>query len=77
MERGSSTKQGYGARWRKLRKMQLAREPYCRDCEREWRVELATDVHHIIKRGEGGKDAFENFMSLCHSHHSRRTARGE
>lgn len=75
--RGSSTQQGYGARWRKVRRMQLQREPLCHDCKEEGRVTPATDVHHIVKREDGGKDKFDNLMSLCHSCHSSRTAQGE
>lgn len=76
-QRGSSTEQGYGANWRRVRKMQLAREPYCRDCRERGVVTIATEPHHIIKRADGGKDAFDNLMSLCKSCHSARTARGE
>lgn len=61
------------ARWRKLRKMQLRRQPLCEDCLEAGRVTEAKDVHHIIPRKDGGPDAFDNFMSLCKSHHSKRT----
>lgn len=75
--RGSSTQQGYGARWRKFRKMALAREPLCRDCKKAGRLTRATEVHHIKKRSEGGEDSYDNVMCLCKSCHSTRTARGE
>src|SRR5262245_29076879 len=66
--RGSSHKQGYGARWRRLRSMVLNRQPLCRICHAP-----ATDVDHILPRRSGGRDTFENLQSLCHSCHSRKT----
>ncbi|MFW6070450.1 MAG: HNH endonuclease [bacterium] len=72
--RGSSTQQGYGARWRKIRRRQLAREPLCRHCQKEGRVTEATEVDHIKPRSQGGTDADENLQSLCKAHHSRKTA---
>lgn len=27
------------------------------------------DVHHIVPRGEGGTDADDNLLTLCHRHH--------
>jgi phosphoesterase RecJ-like protein len=39
------------------------------------RLEAATDVHHIVKRRDGGGDEDANLLSLCHSHHSQITAR--
>ena len=68
--RPSSAKLGYGRRWQRLRKMQLAREPLCRECDG-----IATQVDHIVPKSEGGTDDQENLQSLCHSCHSRKTAR--
>ena len=34
----------------------------------------ATDVDHIVPLAEGGNDSAENLQTLCHSHHSRKTA---
>lgn len=76
-QRGSSTEQGYGATWRKFRLMQLRREPLCEDCLEAGRVTEATDVHHIVPKRDGGEDSFDNVKSLCHSCHSKRTAKGE
>lgn len=75
----SSSKRGYGARWRKLRKMQLSRHPLCNDpygVHGGVRV-VATDVDHITPKSKGGKDSLENLQSLCHSCHSLKTARKE
>lgn len=72
--RASAYGRGYGAKWRKLRLVQLAREPYCRHCKDHDRLAVATDVDHIVPRRSGGSDSFENLQSLCHSCHSRKTA---
>ncbi len=75
-ERGSSTAQGYGARWRRIRKAQLGREPLCRTCQEQGRTTAATDVDHITPRRDGGPDTPGNLQSLCRSHHSQKTGRG-
>lgn len=71
-ERGSAAARGYGARWRRLRAMFLARHPLCVDPElrHPGRVVVATDVDHITPKAQGGSDAFSNLRSLCHSCHS-------
>ena len=75
--RESAAARGYGHRWRKLRQMILARRPLYADCKKLGRVVLAEDVHHIVARRDGGKDEESNLEALCHSCHSKRTARGE
>lgn len=72
--RPSAARRGYGRRWRKIRKMHLRRHPLCYDCTAEGRTTEATEVHHVRPLSEGGTHAFGNLMSLCKSHHSRRTA---
>jgi len=72
--RGTAAQRGYGARWRKLRAMQLRRQPLCEQCIKNGRIVTATEVHHIEAKRDGGPDAFENFMSLCKSCHSKVTA---
>lgn len=62
------------ARWRRLRRRKLLEAPYCEEpgCGR-----VATDVDHV-ERVEVRPDlAFEilNLQSLCHPHHSSKTAR--
>ena len=60
------------AKWRRLREQQLYDEPWCQDCDKEF----ATDVDHIVPIGDGGDPyAPDNLQSLCHSCHSRKTAR--
>jgi 5-methylcytosine-specific restriction protein A len=76
--RGSASQRGYDATWQRVRRMHLANKPLCHDCFNEGgRVTIATEVHHIIAKRDGGTNEFENLMSLCKSHHSQRTAKGE
>ncbi|MGH8626453.1 MAG: HNH endonuclease [Gammaproteobacteria bacterium] len=68
--RGSSTQQGYGGRWRKLRLLVLARDPICCACGRA----ESSDVDHIIPKRRGGADAENNLQGLCGPCHARKTA---
>lgn len=64
------------ARWRKLRKLVLARDGYiCQACSKVGRTTLATDVDHIVPTSAGGDESEANLQALCHSCHSRKTAR--
>ncbi len=64
--------------WRDvLRPEQLIREPFCRECARYGLRTPATDVDHI-RAHKGDWAVFSdpaNLQSLCHSCHSRKTAR--
>lgn len=71
-ERGSSSQRGYGANWRRIRDVIMAERGICESC----RAGPATDVHHLIKKADGGLDTRENLVALCHSCHSKETARG-
>ena len=74
-DRGSSTDQGYGVRWRRARAAWLAAHPLCAECEREGRVTPASVVDHIIPhRGDYGLfwDG-DNWQSLCRDHHQTKT----
>ena len=82
-KRGSSTAQGYGRDWRRLRAAFLAANPLC-GAEMEphpvtqamgYCTRPATDVDHITPRSKGGTDDWDNLQSLCHRHHSAKTAR--
>ena len=61
----------------RLRPAQLLREPFCRECARHGRRVRATDVDHIVDhKGDWSKFCDRsNLESLCHSCHSRKTAR--
>ncbi len=58
--------------WQRLRASVLAGEPLCRQCVREGRTELATDVDH--RDGDPGNNDMVNLQPLCHPCHSRKTA---
>lgn len=63
--------------WKLLRGDQLLREPFCRECARRGVRRYATDVDHI-RDHKGDWAVFTdpaNLESLCHSCHSRKTAR--
>ena len=63
--------------WRQLRAAQLLREPWCRECEARGIRQRATDVDHI-RPHRGDWETFTdpgNLQSLCHSCHSRKTAK--
>lgn len=63
--------------WKILRGDQLLREPFCRECARRGVRRYATDVDHI-RDHKGNWAVFTdpaNLESLCHSCHSRKTAR--
>ena len=63
--------------WKRLREDQLLQEPFCRECARRGVRRYATDVDHI-RDHKGDWAVFTdpgNLESLCHSCHSRKTAR--
>jgi len=68
--RGHSADRGYDARWRKRRRWYLRHHPFCTLCHTP-----ATDIHHIVSLAAGGRDNEENLQALCHSCHSRLTAK--
>lgn len=70
---GTNSARGYGATWQRLRAMILAEEPLCRECAKEGRTELATDVDHITPIKQGGPNTRANLQPLCKMHHSRKT----
>ena len=72
--RASASRRGYGAIWRVARLVHLRRHPLCVACEAEGRTTPATDVDHVLSRRRGGTDDPSNLQSLCHSHHSSKTA---
>ena len=59
------------ATWRAIRRQQLDREPLCRKCKARGRITAATEVDHID--GDSWNNAPDNYQSLCHDHHSRKT----
>ena len=75
--RGSANERGYNSKWNKARKLFLAQNPWCAECERQDRREPANEVDHIVPH-KGDMKLFwdkTNWQSLCHSCHSSKTAK--
>ena len=67
----------YGYKWQKVRKRFLETHPLCEECKKQGRYVKATDVDHVIPH-RGDMDLFwdwDNYQALCHSCHSKKTAR--
>lgn len=77
--RGSASSRGYDYRWKKIRAMQLARFPLCKDPYGRHRqhggIVPANEVDHIVPLSQGGSNSFDNLQSLCKTCHSIKTAR--
>lgn len=66
------TNRNYDGRWRKLRKIVLARDPICKDCSEA----PSTEVDHIIPRAPTQHAADvteEELQGLCKPCHSKKT----
>ena len=58
--------------WRKIRLIQLSKEPLCRLCEARGKITPATIVDHVVPH-DGDWEKFtdmDNLQSLCASCHS-------
>ena len=77
--RPSSNIRGYDSSWRVVRKYHLDNNPLCHDCLTMKRYTPGQDIHHKIKLKDRPdlRDDPNNLMTLCHSCHSVRTAKGE
>lgn len=63
------------ARWRRLRRIVLARDPLCKDPFKTGCQELSTDADHIIPVRQGGPMwSLANLQGLCGADHRRKTA---
>lgn len=82
--RGTAAKRGYGARWQRLRKVILKRDPICVICRKEKRTTPSQDVDHIVpikvydaglvpRDYNGGKNSRGNLQGLCRSCHTKKT----
>jgi len=65
------------ARWQKLRKLKLNRDPLCEPCLEKGRTTPATIVHHDEEIREGGAwlPDLDELTSICLSCHSKHHAR--
>ena len=77
-ERGTSHSRGYDYRWRKYSKQYRLDNPLCVMCEKDGKLTLTQCVDHIIPVSGPDDPLFwdeNNHQSLCHAHHSEKTAR--
>lgn len=69
-QRPKTADRGYGYRWQQKRAEHLRKHPTCVHCGAQ-----ATQVDHITPLRRGGTNDEGNLQSLCHSCHSKKTAR--
>jgi 5-methylcytosine-specific restriction protein A len=63
-------------RWKRIRKAQLTKEPWCADCLKESRYTPATIADHIKPhRGDPVKFFTGKLQSLCKYDHDKKTAK--
>jgi 5-methylcytosine-specific restriction protein A len=73
-QRTSRHERGYGTAWDRLRAQILRRDGYlCLTCQANGRVEIATQVDHIMPKAKGGTDDPLNLQSLCAPCHKAKT----
>lgn len=66
-------------RWRRLRRLVLLDEPFCRTCRAQGRLTVTIDIDHIRKH-DGSPALFwdrANLQGLCKACHTVKTTRGE
>lgn len=63
-----------GRAWMRTRAKWLTANPLCVMCEQHGRVRAATEVDHIVRLADGGKDDDSNYQSLCYDCHKAKTA---
>ncbi len=62
------------ARWKKLRRMVLRRDPICVLCNLNGFVVPSRHADHVLALEAGGTNEMKNLRGLCPSCHSRKTA---
>ncbi|MGP9834221.1 HNH endonuclease [Marinobacter sp. NSM] len=65
--------------WKALRRDQLTKEPLCRYCQQQGKVEAATVADHIVPH-KGDEALFfdaDNLQSLCATHHDASKQKAE
>lgn len=66
-------------RWEPMRDAQLAKDPLCTECRKEYLLTPATVADHR-RPHKGDPELFfdaDNLQSMCEHHHSMKTAREE
>ena len=71
--RGTTKQRGYGANHQRLRRIVLSEEPLCRHCLQHGITTPSTDMDHID--GNAFNVDRANLQGLCHTCHSRKTAK--
>lgn len=74
----SRHERGYGTEWTKLRLQILRRDCgicQCTECKAAGLVTLATEVHHIKSKADGGTDHPDNLQAINRDCHKRETMR--
>jgi len=76
----TSTANGYGKEWQRIRKHKIISQPFCERCESLGLTTLAAEVHHVDKTTSNNLRS--NLMSLCKRchqiiHRGDRFGRGE
>ena len=73
--KGTTTERGYGADWRKLRKLVIKRDGgLCQPCKRNGRLFSFDDIDHINPKTKGGTDALSNLQCICKPCHKTKTS---
>jgi len=61
IKRGTASARGYGARWQRIAKVIIARDPICTLCG----VRASTEADHIVPKARGGSDEMDNLRGTC------------
>ena len=73
-QRDPAAKKRYGRTWKRIRDRYIKEHPLCEICQKEDKLTLAEEVHHVVPLSKGGTHAEENLMALCTRCHSTITA---
>ena len=72
---GKTTERGYGAAWRKIRKLVIRRDSgLCQPCLKNNRVTEFNAIDHIIPKAKGGTDELSNLQCICNECHKQKTS---
>lgn len=74
-DRDPTTRKRYGRNWKRIRDSYIHEHPLCERCEKDGKLVVANEVHHIKPLSCGGTNEPSNLMALCTSCHSEITAR--
>lgn len=74
-DRGTTTEQGYGWEWQKLREAYLRDNTHCVVCLAEGKLTAARVVDHIVPLRQGGSNDVSNLQALCDQCHNKKRQR--